>query len=78
MRATTGNSGGCGTQEAKDDEEIRPGGIEDSDVEVEDGSEESETEETPAEPRLRLAKEYLDKVRVEAGMCSLLEMANQV
>jgi hypothetical protein len=66
---------GDGSPEAEDDDEIGPGGIEDSDVEMEDGSEESETEETPAERRLRLAKEYLDKVRVEASMCSSLEMA---
>jgi hypothetical protein len=51
-----------GTQEAEDDVEIRPGGIEDSDVEAEDGSEEIEMEEMPVKRRLRLAKEYLDKV----------------
>jgi hypothetical protein len=53
-----------------DNDEVGPGGIEDNDVEMEDASEESEMEETPAEQRLRLAKEYLDKVRVEAVMCS--------
>jgi hypothetical protein len=58
-----------GSPEA-DDDEVGPGGIEDSDVEMEDASEESETEETPAERRLRLAKEYLDKVRGEAGKYS--------
>jgi len=54
-------------------DEFGPGGMDDSDIEVEDASEEeSETEETPAERRLRLAKEYLDKVRVEAGTVSLV------
>jgi ribosomal RNA-processing protein 9 len=53
---------------AEDDDEIGPGRIDDSDIEVDDASEESETEETPAERRLRLAKEYLDRVRVEAGL----------
>ena len=54
------------------DDDFGPGRMDDSDIEVEEPSEEeSETEETPAERRLRLAKEYLDKVRVEAGTVSL-------
>jgi len=54
------------------DDEFGPGRMDDSDIDVERTSEEeSETEETPAERRLRLAKEYLDKVRVEAGTVSL-------
>jgi hypothetical protein len=61
---------GDGSPEAQDDDEVGPGGIEDSDIEMEGGSEESETEETPAERRLRLAKEYLDKVSGEAGTYS--------
>jgi ribosomal RNA-processing protein 9 len=56
--------------EADDDDEIGAGGIE-SDIDMDDAEEtdESDNDETPAERRLRLAKEYLDKVKSEVGMC---------
>ena len=60
--------------ESESDDEIGAGAIE-SDIEVgdeEEGDEENEHEdETPAERRLRLAKDYLEQVRLEAGMLHL-------
>ena len=56
--------------QSEDEDEIGPGGIAiDEDIGV-DEAEDSESDhgETPAERRLRLAKEYLEKVRVEAGI----------
>ena len=56
--------------EADSDDEIGPGGIEsdiDHEIDKED-TDESDNEETPAERRLRLAKEYLEKVKREARM----------
>ena len=51
------------TTPSQDEDEIE------SDVEMEEAeeSEEKDNEETPAERRLRLAKEYLDSVRSEVG-----------
>src|SRR5262249_6192145 len=57
-----------------EDDEIGPGGIDDFDVvgnkkrgeEGEEATDESDVEETPAERRLRLAKEYLEQVKREA------------
>ena len=43
----------------------------DIDVDTQDETEESDHEETPAERRLRLAKDYLEKVRLEAGRINL-------
>ena len=59
--------------QSEDDDEIGPGGIgSDEDLHVNENEDsESDHGETPAERRLRLAKDYLEKVRVEAGMFSL-------
>ena len=58
---------------SEDEDEIGAGGIEsDVDMDTPDESEESDQEETPAERRLRLAKEYLDTVRTEVGTAPLL------
>jgi len=63
--------------ESESEDEIGPGALE-SDIEggdEEEGDEESEHEdETPAERRLRLAKDYLEQVRLEAGMLHLSEV----
>jgi ribosomal RNA-processing protein 9 len=61
-RETPSNSG-------NDDDEIGPGFHSDDDIILEDEgeSEQSDIDETPAERRLRLAKDYLDKVRLEVG-----------
>jgi ribosomal RNA-processing protein 9 len=59
--------------QSEDDDEIGPGGVgSDEDLHI-DENEDSESDhgETPAERRLRLAKDYLEKVRVEAGMSPL-------
>lgn len=64
--------------EADSDDEIGPGGIE-SDIErgmEAEESEESDNEETPAERRLRLAKDYLEKVKQEARMPPLLKISD--
>jgi ribosomal RNA-processing protein 9 len=54
------------------DDDIGPGAIE-SDIEVDiEESEESDNEETATSKRLRLAKEYLEKVRVEEGYLYLM------
>jgi hypothetical protein len=52
-----------------DEDEIGPGIHSDDDVPMDEEaeSEEIDIEETPAERRLRLAKDYLDKVRLEVG-----------
>lgn len=58
------------TSPQREDDEIGPGGFgSDEDIDI-DEHEDSESDhgETPAERRLRLAKEYLEKVRVEAGI----------
>ena len=57
--------------ESGNDDKIGPAGIDsDSDVVNEQHAEtdESDLEETPAERRLRLAKNYLQKVRQEASI----------
>jgi ribosomal RNA-processing protein 9 len=55
--------------ESEDEDEIGAGGIEsEADMVELEESEESDNEETPAERRLRLAKEYLDTVRNEVGV----------
>jgi len=56
--------------QSENDDEIGPGGIgSDDNVDI-DEHEDSESDhgETPAERRLRLAKEYLEKVKLEAGI----------
>jgi hypothetical protein len=62
------------TSQSDNDDEIGPGGIE-SDIDVDVGeleeTEESDHEEAPAERRLRLAKDYLEKVRLETGRIGL-------
>lgn len=51
-----------------DDDEIGPGAIE-TDIDLDsEQSDENENDETPAERRLRLAKEYLDKIKFEVGI----------
>lgn len=60
--------------QSEDDDEIGPGGIGSGDgmqAHESEDSDESDHEELPAERRLRLAKDYLDRVRVEAGMSFL-------
>ena len=57
------------TSPQDDDDEVGPGGIEsDIDFNEDEQTEESDTDETPAEKRLRLAKEYIDTVKLEVGM----------
>ena len=61
--------------QADDDDEVGPGGIGsdvDMDLDEQDQDDESDHDETPTERRLRLAKEYLDKVRSEVGMPEFL------
>jgi ribosomal RNA-processing protein 9 len=56
--------------QSADDDEIGPGAIE-SDIDLDsEQSDENENDETPAERRLRLAKEYLDKIKFEVGIPS--------
>jgi ribosomal RNA-processing protein 9 len=61
--------------QSEDKDEIGPGGIgSDDDIQLDepDESDDSDHGETPAERRLRLAKDYLDKVRVETGTSILI------
>ena len=59
------------TPQSEQEDEIGPGGIATDDEildEDHEDTDESDNDETPAERRLRLAKNYLEKVRLEAGI----------